>query len=73
MIIHYFRKKENKDKKIANKIYLSIIVQVKKILNKKEFNLIRDFNSSFELITILLFIIFYAYKKESKNDYWRYL
>ena len=67
MIIHYFRKKENKDKEIANKIYLSIIEQVKKIFNKKEFNLIRDFNSSFELITIFLFIIFFAYKKESKE------
>ena len=67
MFIHYFKKKENKDKEIANKIYLSIIVQVKKILNKKEFNLIREFNSSFELITIFLFIIFFSYKKESKE------
>ena len=67
MILHYFNKKENKDKKIANKIYLSLIDFIQLILNKSDIKIKKDFNSSFELMTIFLFSIFFAYKKKIKN------
>ena len=69
MILHYFNKKENKDKKIANKIYLSLIDFIQLILKKSDIKIKKDFNSSFELMTILLFTIFFAYKKNPKNKY----
>ena len=67
MILHYFNKKENKDKKIANKIYLSIINFIILVLNKRDLKIKKDFNSSFELMTIFLFAIFFAYNKKIKN------
>ena len=67
MILHYFKKKENKDKKIANKIYVSLIDFIQLILNKSDIKIKKDFNSSFELMTIFLFAIFFAYKKKIKN------
>ena len=35
MVLHYFNKKENKDKIIARRIYKDIIANVKFTLNKK--------------------------------------
>ena len=69
MILHYFKKKENKDKKIANNIYLSIIVFLQEIFNNKDLKIKKDFNSSFELTAILLSCIFFAYKKDLKNKH----
>ena len=66
MILHYFNKKENKDKKIANKIYLSIINFIQLILNKNDLKIKKDFNTSFELITILLFTVFFSYQNKQK-------
>ena len=67
MILHYFNKKENKDRKIANKIYLSLIDFIQLFLKKTDLKIKKDFNSSFELMTIFLFAIFFAYKKKIKN------
>ena len=53
MILQYFKKKENKYKIKADKIYLNILNKSKSLLNKKFFNEI-DFGTSFELISILL-------------------
>ena len=69
MILHYFNKKENKDKKIANKIYFSLIKFVQLILNKKDLKIKKEFNSSFELMTVFLFIIFFSYKKKINNNH----
>jgi len=67
MFLHYFKKKENKDKVIANNLYNSIVQNIKTILSKKEHNVKNDFNSSFELATIIIFCIFYAYDNSRKN------
>ena len=67
MILHYFNKKENNDRKIANKIYLSLIDFIQLFLNKSDLKIKKDFNSSFELMTIFLFAIFFFYKKKIKN------
>ena len=53
MILQYFKKKENEYKIKSDKIYLNILNKSKLLLNKKFFNEI-DFNTSFELISILL-------------------
>ncbi len=53
MILQYFKKKENEYKIKSDKIYLKILNKSKSLLNSKYFNEI-DFNSSFELISILL-------------------
>ena len=37
MLLHYFSKKENDHKKIANSIYKCIILYVGDIINKKDF------------------------------------
>ena len=69
MILHYFIKKENKDKKIANKIYFSLIKFVKLVLSKNDLKIKKEFNSSFELMTIFLFTIFFSYKKKINNNH----
>ena len=44
MLLHYFSKKENDHKKIANSIYKCIILYVGDIINKKDFCIKKDFN-----------------------------
>ena len=67
MVIHYFIKKENNDKDISNEIYLSMINHIENIVNNKNFKIKKDFNSIFELMTLLLFVVFFAYKKGKTN------
>jgi len=56
VILQYFKKKENKYKDQADAIYLKILQESKNLMKKNYFNEV-NFDSSFELITILL--IFY--------------
>ena len=67
MVLHYFIKKENNDKDISNEIYLSMINHIENIVNNKNFKIKKDFNSIFELMTLLLFVVFFAYKKGKTN------
>ena len=53
MILQYFKKKENEYKVIADKTYTSIVKVSQNIMQKKYFKE-SNFDSSFELITILL-------------------
>lgn len=64
-ILQYFIKKENKHKKIADKIYISILDQSKIIISKNFFKKI-DFDSSFEIISIIL--IFHLKIFKDKNE-----
>ena len=57
MILHYFTKKENNDKKIAQEFYKKILYQSNNLLIKNKFFKQSDFNSSFEIVSI--FLIFY--------------
>lgn len=68
MLIHYINKKENKDKILANDIYIYIIANIQLIFKKKEINIKKDFNSTFELISVYLFVFFYSYKSSIKNS-----
>ena len=67
MVLHYFTKKENNDKDISNEIYLSMINYIENIVNNKNFKIKKDFNSTFELMTLVLFVVFFAYKKGKTN------
>ncbi|PPR45890.1 MAG: hypothetical protein CFH18_00716 [Alphaproteobacteria bacterium MarineAlpha5_Bin8] len=67
MLLHYFKKKENKDKLVSAKLYKSIVKSTQIISNKSEYTIKSEFNSYFELMVILLFIIFFVYKKNKKN------
>ncbi len=67
MILQYFKKKENKYKIKSDKIYLDILNKSKSLLNKKFFNEI-DFNTSFELISILLIYHLKSFKKKDMTS-----
>tara|TARA_Y100000590_G_scaffold418185_1_gene518632 strand:- start:1045 stop:1572 length:528 start_codon:yes stop_codon:yes gene_type:complete len=67
MLIHYFNKKENKDKLEANRIYQLLIKNLRIIANNKELSIKKDFNTSFELMSIILFVIFFNYNKKIEN------
>ena len=69
MILHYFMKKENKDKKNANRIYISLINLIKEIFDNKDLMIKRDFNSSFELSAILLSTLFFIFKNKFNNKH----
>jgi hypothetical protein len=66
MFLHYFKKKDNKDKEISNKIYLNIIETNRFLINNYKHLLKNDFNSSFEFSTLFLFIFFYGLKNIKK-------
>lgn len=53
MFLQYFKKKENEYKVHADKIYLEILYKARLLIKKKYFLEI-NFDSSFEIITILL-------------------
>jgi len=66
MILQYFKSKENEYKKTANEIYINILKK-SKILANGVFFKEKDFDSSFELITIILIFYLYSFKQEN-ND-----
>ena len=45
-----------------------MINSIEKFFLKKKFSIKRDFNSSFELTCILLFVVFYSYNKNSRDS-----
>ena len=66
MILHYFSKKENKDKDRnednISSVYVQTINSVKRISLKKYIRSQKDFDLSFEITSMLLFCIFFAKK-----------
>jgi len=64
MLLHYLYKKENKDREIANELYLYTISATKLISVKPFINKINNFSLTFEIISLLLFCNFY---NETKN------
>ena len=67
MLLHYFSKKENNDKKIANLTYKNLIEFTKILKNQNNLRLKNDFQTTFELSSIFLFIIFFSDKKKKSN------
>ena len=62
MILQYFKKKENKYKFIADKIYLSILNKSKILIRSSLFKE-KTFNISFEIISIILIFNLKTFKK----------
>jgi hypothetical protein len=62
MFLQYFKKKENKDKNLANSLYFQIIDFKNRLLKDYPDLIKNEFKVSFELSSILLFIFFYRLK-----------
>ncbi len=56
MIIHYFKKKENIEKITATDIYKEILIKSKLYLKNNNFFVNKDYNTSFEIISLFLII-----------------
>ena len=54
MILHYFKKKENKEQIIATQQYKKILLESNIFLNENNFFKIKDFKTSFEILSIFL-------------------
>ena len=66
MILQYFKKKENKEQKIATKQYKKIISESNIFLNDNNFFKIKDYKTSFEIVSIFL-IMFIRINLLEKN------
>ena len=64
MILHYFKRNENKDKKIAKDQYKKILEISKAFINQNNVFIVKNYNTSFEIVTI--FIIFHIKLNLSK-------
>jgi len=54
MILQYFKKKENKEQIIAREQYKKIIFESKIFLNENDFFIEKNYNISFEIVSIFL-------------------
>tara|TARA_Y200000002_G_scaffold371234_1_gene367659 strand:- start:225 stop:716 length:492 start_codon:yes stop_codon:yes gene_type:complete len=70
MILHYLKKKENKEQIIANKQYKKIIYESTSFLKDNNFLKFRDYKTSFEIVSIfLIMIIRINLLKDNRNKY----
>ena len=65
-ILHYFKNKKNKDKKISSLIYLDIINNTDFVCKNFFLNKNKDFNLIFEISSILLISVFIGLNKNNK-------
>ena len=56
MILQYFKKKENIEKKRAKEIYNKVLLESNLLLNKYSLFKVKNYESSFEIVSILLII-----------------
>ena len=69
MILQYFYRKENSQKKKAQQIYVNIINLSKNLLKKNNFFTNKNYNTSFELVSLFLIIYIKLNIKYRINDY----
>ena len=70
MILQYFKKKENKEQIIATKQYETILYESTIFLNENNFFKIKDYKTSFEIVSIFLIMFFRLNLLEiNKNKY----
>ena len=69
MILHYFYSKENKYKKTANDTYKIILKKSNRILFENTFFLDKNYNISFEIVSIILIIFIQKNIKSNLKDY----
>ena len=69
MILHYFIKKENKQKKVAEQIYKNILFTSNALIHQNTFFKVKNYNSSFELVSFILIIYINSHIKNKANNY----
>ena len=69
MILQYFTKKENKERVIAEKIYKKILAESTSFLDENDFFISKDFNSSFEIVSMILIMHFEFNISKKINNY----
>ena len=69
MILQYFYRKENSQKRKAQQIYVNIINLSKNLLKKNNFFTNKNYNTSFELVSLFLIIYIKLNIKYRINDY----
>ena len=62
MFLQHFRTNVNNENDQCNYLYLSIINYIKIFYKNNKTIIKKDFSTSFELSTLLIFVIFYSYK-----------
>ena len=68
MILHYLNKKDNQDTELYKNLYIDIINSTKFITKDKLKIDDIDFKITFEIVTILLFCIFFGQKSKKNID-----
>tara|TARA_B110000196_G_C21046886_1_gene615320 strand:- start:460 stop:951 length:492 start_codon:yes stop_codon:yes gene_type:complete len=68
MILQYFKKKENEYKLIADNIYIDILSKSKELINDRFFKQV-NFDSSFEIISIILIFYLKIFKDNNTKKY----
>ena len=58
MILHYFKKKENKEQIIATEQYKKILFESNLFLKENNFFKVKDYKTSFEIVSIFLIMMF---------------
>ena len=71
MVLHYFQKKENIVNNIATDQYKNILLESKNFINKYDFFKSKDYNTSFEIISV--FLIMYIRKNLINENRKKYL
>ena len=71
MIIQYFKKKENKEQIIANNQYKKILFESNLFLKDNNFFKVRDYKTSFEIVSI--FLIMFIRKNLLEENREKYL
>tara|TARA_B100000674_G_scaffold237758_1_gene195341 strand:- start:277 stop:765 length:489 start_codon:yes stop_codon:yes gene_type:complete len=69
MILHYFIKKENKQKKVAQQIYKNILSTSNALIHQNTFFKVKNYNSSFELVSFILIIYINSHIKNKVDNY----
>ena len=71
MILQYFKKKENKEQIVATRQYKKILMESKIFLNKNNFFKVKNYKTSFEVVSI--FIIMFMRKNLLEENKIKYL
>jgi len=71
MILQYLKKKENKEQIIATSQYKKILFESNKFINENDFFNLKNYNTSFEIVSI--FLIMFIQKNLLENNRNQYL
>ena len=69
MILQYFLKKENKQKIYSDEVYIKIVDLSRDLLNNNDFFTIKNYRSSFEIISIITIFYLKNFKELKIKDY----